>query len=91
MQIRLAKELNELYIEYVNDFLTVECFARYKGFRLDFAKAVINAGRKINSDQKLLNKIWQLDYFENLYNEDCLYNSLCHSIYDQLYIDYYKA
>lgn len=57
-QIKLAKELNELYVEYYNDFLTVECFARYKGFRLDFAKAVINAGRKINHNQALLNIIY---------------------------------
>ena len=58
MQIKLAKELNELYIEYYNDFLTVECFASYKGFRLDFTKAVINAGRKINHNQALLNIIY---------------------------------
>lgn len=57
-QIKLAKELNELYVEYYNDFLTVECFARYKGFRLDFAKAIIDAGRKINHNQKLLNIIY---------------------------------
>lgn len=58
MQLKLARELNELYVEYINDFLTVECFARYKGFRLDFAKAVIKSGRKINSNQKLLNIIY---------------------------------
>lgn len=58
MQIKLAKELNELYVEYYNDFLTVEAFARYKGFRLDFATAVIDAGRKINHDQALLNIIY---------------------------------
>lgn len=58
MQIKLARELNELYIEFYNDFLTVECFARYKGFRLDFAQAVINAGRKINHNQALLNIIY---------------------------------
>lgn len=58
MQLKLAKELNELYIEYCNDFLTVECYARYKGYRLDFAKSVINAGRKINHNQKLLNIIY---------------------------------
>ena len=58
MQLKLAKELNELYVEYYNDFLTVECFARYKGFRLDFAKAVINSGRKINHNQALLDLIY---------------------------------
>lgn len=58
MQLKLARELNELYVEYYNDFLTVECYARYKGYRLDFTKAVINAGRKINRNQKLLNTIY---------------------------------
>lgn len=58
MQLKLARELNELYVEYYNDFLTVEAFARYKGFRLDFAKSVIKAGRKINHDQNLLDLIY---------------------------------
>ena len=58
-QKRLALELNELYIEYYNDFLTVECFARYKGWSLSFAKQVINSGRKINHDKTLLNLIYQ--------------------------------
>ena len=53
-----AKELNELYIEYYNDFLTVECFARYKGFQLDLAKVIIELGRNINHDQKLLDLIY---------------------------------
>ena len=33
-QKRLAMQLNELYIEYYNDFLTVERFAAYKGWSL---------------------------------------------------------
>lgn len=56
--LKLAKELNELYVEYCNDFLTVERFARYKGYSLFFAKAVINSGRKINHNQSLLNAIY---------------------------------
>ena len=58
-QLTLAKQLNELYVEYYNDFLTVECFASYKGWSLWFAKQVINSGRKINHDQALLNMIYQ--------------------------------
>ena len=58
-QLTLAKSLNELYVEYYNDFLTVECFARYKGYRLDFARQVIKSGRKINHNQTLLNLIYQ--------------------------------
>ena len=58
-QKKLARELHDVYIEYCNDFLTVECFASYKGWALFFTKAVIKAGRKIDHDQKMLNKIYR--------------------------------
>lgn len=58
-QRQLALELNEAYIEYYNDFLTVERYASYKGWSLWFTKQVINSGRKINHNQKLLNLIYQ--------------------------------
>ena len=57
-QNQLAKDLNELYAEYCNDFLTVERFAAYKGWPLWFAKKVINSGRKINHSQALLNQLY---------------------------------
>ena len=57
-QKKLAIQLNELYIEYYNDFLTVERFAAYKGWSLWFTKQVINSGRKINHSQSLLNKLY---------------------------------
>lgn len=57
-QKQLAIELNEAYIEYFNDFLTVERFAAYKGWSLFFAKKVIESGQKINHDQALLNALY---------------------------------
>ena len=57
-QKRLALELNEMYVEYYNNFLTVERFASYKGWSLWYAKQVINSGRKINRDQALLNELY---------------------------------
>lgn len=57
-QRNLAVQLNELYVEYYNDFLTVERFAAYKGWSLRFTKQVINSGRKINHDQALLNELY---------------------------------
>ena len=57
-QKQLALELNEIYVEYYNDFLTVERFASYKGWSLCFAKQVINSGRKINHNQTLLNELY---------------------------------
>lgn len=58
MQRQLAIELNESYIEFYNDFLTIERFAAYKGWSLSFAKKVIIAGMKINHDQNLLNELY---------------------------------
>jgi len=50
----LAKELNESYIEYYNNFLTIERYALYKGWTVFFTKHVIKAGRKINHNQEML-------------------------------------
>ena len=57
-QQQLALELNELYVEYYNNFLTVERFALYKGWSLWFTKQVITSGRKINHDQDLLKELY---------------------------------
>lgn len=57
-QKQLAIELNEAYVEYYNDFLTIERYAAYKGWSLFFTKQVINAGRKINHNQELLNQLY---------------------------------
>ena len=58
MQNQLAIELNESYVEFYNDFLTIERFAAYKGWNLFFAKQVIKSGRQINHDQNLLNELY---------------------------------
>lgn len=57
-QKQLAIELNEAYVEYYNNFLTVERYAVYKGWSLFFTKQVIKSGRKINHNQALLNKLY---------------------------------
>ena len=58
MQKQLAIELNESYVEFYNDFLTIERYAAYKGWSLFFAKQVIKSGRKINHNQNLLNELY---------------------------------
>lgn len=58
-QLQLAKELNECYIDYYNNFLTVERYASYKGWSLFYAKKIINSGRKVNHNQDLLNIIYK--------------------------------
>lgn len=57
-QKSLAIELNECYVDYFNNFLTVERYAMYKGWSLFFAKQVINSGRKINHNQKMLDVLY---------------------------------
>ena len=57
-QKQLALELNELYVEFFSNFLTVERFAEYNGWTLSFTKQVINSGRKINHNQTLLNELY---------------------------------
>ena len=57
-QKQLALELNEIYIEFFSNFLTVERFAEYKGWSLWYAKKVISSGRKINHNQTLLNELY---------------------------------
>jgi hypothetical protein len=38
----------ELYLDYVNNFLTVARFAEYYGMSGDYANHVIEIGRKLN-------------------------------------------
>ena len=57
-QKQLALELNELYVEFFSNFLTVERFAEYNGWTLSFTKQVINSGRKINHNQTLLKELY---------------------------------
>lgn len=40
-------EIQLLYLEYVNDFLTVERFAEFHGFSVEFATALIEEGRRL--------------------------------------------
>lgn len=40
------EKLNEIYLDYFNNFLTVEGFANYYGLTLEVADLVIQAGRK---------------------------------------------
>lgn len=39
----------EFYIEYFNNFLSIERFANYYDMDLEFAKAILNIGRIINN------------------------------------------
>ena len=50
----IAEQLKEsevvsLYIDYFNNFLTVEKFAEYYSYPLSDANYIINTGRKLNN------------------------------------------
>lgn len=55
----------DMYLDYVNDFLTVARFAEYYDMPEEKADRIINIGRKIND--KLCRCI---KYCENFYNVD---------------------
>ena len=38
----------EMYLEWVNDFLTIECFAEYHEITVAVAEKIIAEGRRIN-------------------------------------------
>ena len=42
------KQLHDLFLEWWNDYLTVETFADHKGWSDTFAAAVIDEGRRIH-------------------------------------------
>ncbi|AEO14605.1 hypothetical protein MT_57065 [Pseudomonas phage phiPto-bp6g] len=44
-----AKRIIELYLEWVNDWLTVEAFASHHGFSIETANRIINCGREIRN------------------------------------------
>ena len=39
----------ELYLDYVNNFLTVSSFAEHYGFSIGFADSLIEEGRRIRN------------------------------------------
>lgn len=47
--LNVGTYFQNLYLDYVNNFLTVECFANYHGFDVDTATKYINIGKKIHN------------------------------------------
>lgn len=43
--------LHEMYLDYVNNFITVECFADFYDITSDVAERVIRLGRMIHERQ----------------------------------------
>jgi len=47
--MKTRNKIIELYLSYVNDFLTVSCFAEYYCMTEEKAHRIINAGRYLNN------------------------------------------
>ncbi len=52
----ITTRLNDLYIQYYNDFLSVEAFARYHGLSIENMQKLIDLGRHVNH-----NSLWKED------------------------------
>ena len=48
---KLAGQLADLYLEWWNDWLTLERFAEYQGVSVDDAEALINMGRQYHNQR----------------------------------------
>jgi len=78
----------ELYLDYVNNFGTVERFAEHYGLSKDGANLIINQGRELNKPIKLqITKREFLDYYfngglgsDNQCIKDCLMDELINSL-----------
>ncbi|MFG4530955.1 hypothetical protein ACTFVZ_16815 [Acinetobacter baumannii] len=52
----ITTRLNDLYIQYYNDFLSVDAFARYHGLSIEDMHKLIDLGRHVNH-----NSLWKED------------------------------
>lgn len=78
----------ELYLDYVNNFVTVERFAEHYGLSIDGANLIINQGKELQKPIKLqITKREFLDHYfnsggsrENQCIKDCLIDELINSL-----------
>jgi len=42
------EQLNAVYLEWFNDYLTIECYADHKGLHVDEALTLINLARAVH-------------------------------------------
>lgn len=60
----LKETIQEAYLEYVNDYLTITTFAEHKGLTFDEAQALIRLGRQLHERIVEENKQFLRDHFE---------------------------
>ena len=60
----LKETIQDSYLEYVNDYLTISTFAEHKGLTWDEANELIRLGRKIHERIVEENKQFLKEHFE---------------------------
>lgn len=60
----LKETIQEAYLEYVNDYLTITTFAEHKGLTYSEAEALIRLGRNLHERIVEENKQFLRDHFE---------------------------
>lgn len=60
----LKDTIQEAFLEYTNDYLTITTFAEHKGLTYDEAEALIRLGRKLHERIVEENKQFLKDHFQ---------------------------
>lgn len=60
----LKETIQDTYLEYVNDYLTITTFAEHKGLTYDEAEDLIRLGRKLHERIVAENKQFLKEHFE---------------------------
>jgi len=60
----LKETIQDAYLEYVNDYLTITTYAEHKGLTWDEANDLIRLGRKLHERIVEENKQFLKDHFE---------------------------
>lgn len=66
----LKETIQDSYLEYVNDYLTITTYAEHKGLTYDEAEALIRLGRKLHERIVEENKQFLKDHFEIIHISD---------------------
>ena len=60
----LKETIQDSYLEYVNDYLTITTFAEHKGLTYDEAEALIRLGRQLHERIVEENKQFLKEHFQ---------------------------
>lgn len=66
----LKEIIQDSYLEYVNDYLTINTYAEHKGLTYDEAEALIRLGRQLHERIVEENKQFLRDHFEIIHISD---------------------